>query len=213
MQLGSQESSIITGFPTKWFQFCTGELKKPITGSRFLSREGTGARNSKQTFFGSPIHDGDGKHTMVQYVGIAIDEPERLARLDGITKKSPLAAAGWTEADAKQWCTNNDLLSPIYENTHRGGCWFCHNQTIQQMRDLRHNYPDLWEILLKWDLDSPTTWHPDGRTVHDFDLRFKAEDLDLVPTDRKFRWKMLEKEEITELLSNPKGDDNDDCRS
>lgn len=150
---------------------------------------------------------------MVQYVGIAIDEPERLARLDGITKKSPLAAAGWTETDAKQWCTNNDLLSPIYENTHRGGCWFCHNQTIQQMRDLRHNYPDLWEILLKWDLDSPTTWHPDGRTVHDFDLRFKAEDLDLVPTDRKFRWKMLEKEEITELLSNPKGDDNDDCRS
>lgn len=152
----------------------------------------------------SPSHDGDGKNTMVQYVGIAIDEPIRLARLDGITKKSPLAAIGWTEEDAKQWCIENDLLSPIYESTHRGGCWFCHNQTIQQMRDLRHNYPDLWEILLKWDLDSPTTWHPDGRTVHDFDLRFQAEDLGLVPIDRKFRWKMLEDEEILSTISGAK---------
>lgn len=132
----------------------------------------------------------------VQYVGIALDEPERLARLDGVTKISPLAAVGWTEADAKQWCIDNDLLSPIYESTDRGGCWFCHNQTIKQMRDLRHNYPDLWKLLLKWDADSPTTWHPDGRTVHDFDLRFKAEDLGLVPTDRKFRWKMLEADEV-----------------
>ena len=28
-------------------------------------------------------------------------------------------------------------------------------------------------------------------TVHDYDLRFHAEDLGMVPTDRRFRWKML----------------------
>ena len=44
---------------------------------------------------------------------------------------------------------------------------------------------------MKWDRDSPVSFHADGHTVHDFDLRFQAEDLDLVPKDRKFRWKMF----------------------
>lgn len=35
------------------------------------------------------------------------------------------------------------------------------------------------------------TFKADGHTVRDYDLRFQAEDLGLVPTDRKFRWKML----------------------
>jgi len=99
---------------------------------------------------------------------------------------------GWDEAYCRKWCEENDLLSPIYTNAARGGCWFCHNQTVDQLRLLRKEYPDLWELLLKWDWDSPITFKPDGRTVHDYDLRFYAEDLGLVPVDRKFRWKVLE---------------------
>lgn len=57
----------------------------------------------------------------IQYIGIAQDEPERLARLDGVTKLSPLAAIGWTEADCRCWCEENDLLSPIYTSATRGG--------------------------------------------------------------------------------------------
>ena len=49
---------------------------------------------------------------------------------------------------------------------------------------------------MKWDLDSPVTFHADGRTVHDFDLRFYAEDLGIVPSDRKFRWKMMKSREV-----------------
>ena len=45
---------------------------------------------------------------------------------------------------------------------------------------------------MKWDLDSPVSFHSDGRTVHDFDRRFQLEDKGLVPTDRRFRWKMIE---------------------
>lgn len=36
---------------------------------------------------------------------------------------------------------------------------------------------------------------PDGHTVHDYDKRFQAEDEGRVPTDRKFRWKMLKEDE------------------
>lgn len=127
----------------------------------------------------------------VHYVGIAVDEPQRLARLDGVHAVSPLALAGWTEADARKWCEDNDLLSPIYTTATRGGCWFCHNQSVEQLRLLRKTYPDLWALLLKWDKDSPVSFKPNRRTVHDYDKRFALEEQGLVPTDRTFRWKMI----------------------
>ena len=58
---------------------------------------------------------------------------------------------------------------------------------------LRKNYPELWALMLKWDKDSPVSFHADNHTVHDFDKRFAMEDRGLIPTDRKFRWKMLDK--------------------
>lgn len=122
-----------------------------------------------------------------------MDEPKRLTRLDGVTSISPLAAIGWTEADAKQWCIDNDLLSPIYSTSARGGCWFCHNQSVDQLRILRKMYPDLWALLLKWDTDSPVSFKPNGHTVHDFDRRFALEDSGLlIPGDKRFKWKMLD---------------------
>lgn len=47
------------------------------------------------------------------YIGIAFDEPNRFHNLSD-NKKSPLVEGGWTEADCRQWCEENDLLSPIY---------------------------------------------------------------------------------------------------
>ena len=74
----------------------------------------------------------------------------------------------------------------------RGGCWFCHNQSVNQLRLLRKNYPDLWQLMLKWDNDSPVTFHPDGHTVHDFDRRFALEDDGFIVPGETFRWKMLD---------------------
>lgn len=131
----------------------------------------------------------------VSYLGIAADEPERLARLDGIKKVSPLAAIGWTESDCRRWCEDNGLLSPIYTTETRGGCWFCHNQGVGQLRRLRKNYPEYWAMMLKWDADSPVTFHADGHTVRDYERRFHLEDDGLLyPDDKRFRWDMLEKE-------------------
>lgn len=131
---------------------------------------------------------------VVQYLGIASDEPKRIERhkdKKGIVL--PLVDIGWTEADAKKWCIDNDLLSPIYtDKCLRGGCWFCHNQGVDQLRQLRHNYPQYWELLLKWDKDSPVTFHTDGHTVHDFDRRFKAEDDGFIKADDRFFWKDLD---------------------
>ena len=126
----------------------------------------------------------------IRYIGIAIDEPNRFSNLSD-NQISPLVEIGWTEADCRKWCDDNGLLSPIYTNSARGGCWFCPMQTLQQLRILRKSYPDLWALLLKWDKDSPLSFHADGHTVHDFEKRFALEDKGVVPCDRKFRWNML----------------------
>lgn len=131
------------------------------------------------------------KRNCMAYIGIAADEPNRFHNLTE-TKRSPLVEAGWDEAYCRQWCEENDLLSPIYTTATRGGCWFCHNQGVNQLRLLRKNYPDLWALMLKWGADSPVTFHADGHTVHDFERRFAAEDSGAVPQDRRFRWAMLE---------------------
>lgn len=128
----------------------------------------------------------------MQYLGIASDEPERIERHQ--KKKGimlPLVMAGWDEAYCRKWCEERDLLSPIYTTATRGGCWFCHNQGVGQLRLLRKNYPDLWALLMKWDLDSPTTFKADGHTVHDYDKRFEMEDNGIIKVDEPFFWKHL----------------------
>lgn len=49
--------------------------------------------------------------------------------------------------------------------------------------------------MLKWDSDSPVTFHADGHTVHDFEKRFRLEDDGLLAADdRDFKWSKLEEE-------------------
>ena len=152
----------------------------------FPSRKGPWCNKLK--FRGSVGWDG-----AVTYAGIAADEKDRIKRWAG-KLKMPLTEAGWDEAYCRRWCEENDLLSPIYTTAARGGCWFCHNQSVEQLRLLRKNYPDLWALMLKWDKDSPITFKADGHTVHDYDQRFALEDKKLIiPTDI-FRWHMLDRE-------------------
>ena len=127
----------------------------------------------------------------MEYLGIAADEPERHGQLND-RKRAPLVEFGIDEDLCGLYCQYNDMLSPSYETSCRDGCWFCHNQGVNQMRLLRRNWPDHWALLMKWDLDSPVTFRADGRTVHDFDRRFAMEDMGLIPTDRTFRWAMLD---------------------
>lgn len=129
----------------------------------------------------------------VQYLGIAADEPKRIARhINRPNIKLPLVELGWEEDLCGLWCKYSGLLSPIYETSGRGGCWFCHNQGVGQLRLLRKNYPALWSLMLKWDKDSPVNFKPDGHTVHDYDERFALEDEGLIRPGDRFLWSMLD---------------------
>ena len=180
---GKKHNGEIYGFPTMASPWCTNLLKTDILDSISRSQIIQVEREREKA-----------EPQVVQYLGIAADEPLRIARhinRPGILL--PLVEIGWEEDYCGLWCQYNNLLSPIYTDSARGGCWFCHNQSVGQLRLLRRNYPDLWALLLKWDKDSPVSFKPDGHTVHDFDRRFQLEDEGFIlPDDPKFRWAWLD---------------------
>jgi 3'-phosphoadenosine 5'-phosphosulfate sulfotransferase (PAPS reductase)/FAD synthetase len=165
----------IYGFPFQRGAWCNDRLKM-------------GARSGA-------INTGD-----IEYIGIAYDEKKR-HKIISETKVAPLVDFGIDEDLCGLHCKYEDILSPTYDDGYRDGCWFCHNQGVDQLRLLRRKHPELWSFLLKWDKDSPVYFKPDGHTVHDYDRRFELEDLGCLPIDRTFRWDMLYQDrQLTFLL-------------
>lgn len=110
---------------------------------------------------------------VIQYVGIAYDEPERYERLNHDTHIAPLYDLKITEQEAFEICKQNDLLSPIYQSSFRGGCWFCPKQRISQLKYLYETYPELWNKLKEIEKDSPTTFKP-NYTIQKLENKFKS---------------------------------------
>lgn len=94
-------------------------------------------------------------YDVVEYVGIAVDEFERMDSLDvssspRITKESLLIKYKYNETMALLKCHEYGLLSPIYTNGFsRNGCWFCPNQSVDSFSRFRANHYDLWYELKK----------------------------------------------------------------
>lgn len=113
----------------------------------------------------------------VQYIGIARDEQERLLRLNG-NRVSLLEKYNCTEQDAKQLCQQAGLLSPVYEFTSRGGCWFCPNARKTELRHLYDHHPDLWGRMLELQAIPGKVSEKFNRTqsFSDIDELFRKED-------------------------------------
>lgn len=123
----------------------------------------------------------------VQYIGIAIDELKRLEKLSGTNKISLLEKYGYTEQMAYDLCKEYGLLSPTYSFASRGGCWFCPNARMPELRHLRANYPDLWNKLLELE-EVPNTigycWNTLNKTsIHDIDERLMLEEAQMTIFD------------------------------
>ena len=115
------------------------------------------------------------KEQIIQYVGIAYDEPERYERLNHETHIAPLYDLKITEKEAMEICRKYDLLSPIYKTSFRGGCWFCPKQRLSQLKWLYEEHNDLWNTLKDMEKDSFNTFKP-NTTLKDLEERFKNDD-------------------------------------
>ena len=118
-------------------------------------------------------------YEIVQYVGIASDEPKRLARLSQkgkISKISLLDKYGYTEEMAKIKCLEYELLSPIYREGQRGGCWFCPSVRIKDLAKFKLAHPELWGELIRLSKTPNLCSYgfKYGKTVQEIDERLDA---------------------------------------
>ena len=113
----------------------------------------------------------------IQYVGIAKDEQERLLRLGGGCI-SLLEKYNFTEQDARSLCEKAGLLSPVYEFSDRGGCWFCPNAKRRELRHLYDHHPELWARMLELQAMPGKVSEKFNRTqtFADIDEMFRMED-------------------------------------
>ena len=93
-----------------------------------------------------------------QYIGIALDEPKRLERLKGTNKSSPLAALGYTEKMALQYCYDRgfDWLETkggakpvkLYDILDRVSCWCCRNKNLKELANYKKYLPNYFNRLI-----------------------------------------------------------------
>lgn len=113
------------------------------------------------------------KEDCTWFVGIAGDELERLKRLKASNKVSLLQEFSFTEKMAYDICKEYDLLSPTYNFSKRGGCWFCPNQGYVEFAYIKSKYPELWEELRRLDKEENVVSHgfKYGKTFSEVDAR------------------------------------------
>lgn len=100
-----------------------------------------------------------GNEFIVEYVGIAVDEQERLLRervkrCENKLKLYPLAEWGMTEKDCLQYCYNNGFSwnengVELYSVLDRVSCWCCGNKNLKELKNIFLYLPQYWEKL-KW---------------------------------------------------------------
>ena len=116
----------------------------------------------------------------IQYVGIAIDEPERLKKERKSNKVFPLADWKMTEADCLSYCYKNGYSwledgIELYSILDRVSCWCCRNKNILELYNYWRYLPRYWDALRILQQRTKIPFKP-PYTISDLDLKFLYHD-------------------------------------
>lgn len=88
---------------------------------------------------------------------------------------------------AHDLCKDFDLLSPVYQFSNRGGCWFCPNARDCELRHTRNNHPNLWNKLLQLENEPNligNIWNIlQQKSIHDKEEQFLLEESQMTIFD------------------------------
>ena len=109
----------------------------------------------------------------IQCVGIAIDEPERLAKERKGNKRFPLAEYGFTEADCLKYCYELGFdWGGLYKLLDRVSCKYCGLKNLKELRNIYIHIPDVWKELRDYQSRTRFPYRSNGETVFDLEKRF-----------------------------------------
>lgn len=115
---------------------------------------------------------------VIQNIGIAADETLRLEKESNKQEnhKHPLVEWGWSEADCLNYCYSLGYdWGGLYEIFNRVSCWCCPFKTLDELRQLKKHFPQLWEELKEMDSKTWRAFRKDF-TVEELDKRFSFEE-------------------------------------
>lgn len=166
-------------WPGMYMRWCTKHLKTEVSERYCRSlRESTG-------------------EDIVVCTGLAADEGRRLERQSNLRDRHPLAEWGWTEDMCLGYCYgrgydwyDQSTGKGLYELFTRTSCWICPLGTVDNFRQLRRWYPEMWARIGSYearikaqresesDLNVANSWrYTSRRSWQELDDRFAMEDL------------------------------------
>lgn len=114
-----------------------------------------------------------------EYVGLAVDEPKRLAKERRGNKLFPLVNFGMTEEACLNYCrrlgytwTENGV--DLYDILKRVSCWNCGNKNLKELKNYYLHLPEYWERLKALQRETPRPFKT-GVSIFDLEERFKRE--------------------------------------
>lgn len=163
------------GYPSVFVRWCTKELKTNVI-NKYL-------RELREHY------------EIVQYIGIAYDEPKRIKDDPNIIY--PLVNWKMVEKRCLDFCYSRGFdWGGLYEIWDRVSCWCCPLQSPTDLRKLRENRPELWSKLKEMDrtinlgdprLDKKLNFQQ-TRSLSDIERRFEVED-EFIAQGKKLRTK------------------------
>jgi len=90
---------------------------------------------------------------VTQYIGIAADEKIREHK-DKVKRRLvyPLVEWGMTERDCLQYCYDRGFtLGGLYEKFNRLSCYLCPMKSLNELRIIRRDFPELWKHMMELD--------------------------------------------------------------
>jgi 3'-phosphoadenosine 5'-phosphosulfate sulfotransferase (PAPS reductase)/FAD synthetase len=90
--------------------------------------------------------------TDICYIGIAVDEQQRLVRERKGNKLFPLADWNMTEKDCLDYCYAqgydwNENGVELYSILDRVSCWRCRNKNLKELRGMYEHLPEYWKRM------------------------------------------------------------------
>ena len=88
------------------------------------------------------------KEDYIEYVGIALDEPQRVKE----GKKYPLIDWHMTEKDCLEYCHSKGFYwyegeHELYEHLDRVSCWCCRNKNLKELKNIYLYHKPYWFAL------------------------------------------------------------------
>lgn len=130
-----------------------------------------------------------GDEVIVEYVGVACDERQRInrQRQENRVKIYPLIEWEMTEKDCLDYCYDrgwhwNENGYELYDLLDRVSCKYCKNKNLKELRNIYHFMPEVWQELK--DLQDKVKMPFKGnQTIHDIETRFITEDAQMCIAD------------------------------